>query len=269
MRKRRQLHFEVLLTSHCNLNCAYCANFAPLAPKNFYDVEIFKNECKRISQLTGRKVDSIRFSGGETLLHPNITDFFDISRSYFDKHSEGEGVEISVISNGVLLTDQPETFWKNCKKNDIDIKVTKYPVNLDFDGILKIAKNNDVRLSFFQNTDEVTKSMSFMPLDINGTQNIKVSFGSCFSANECITLSYGRLYTCPRCATIQYFNKYFDKNIEISEMDSIDIYKADSIDEILSFLCKPIPFCRYCDFRKTEFRKPWHISNRKISEWTV
>lgn len=174
-----------------------------------------------------------------------------------------------MISNGVLLTDQPETFWKNCKKNDIDIKVTKYPVNLDFDGILKIAKNNDVRLSFFQNTDEVTKSMSFMPLDINGTQNIKVSFGSCFSANECITLSYGRLYTCPRCATIQYFNKYFDKNIEISEMDSIDIYKADSIDEILSFLCKPIPFCRYCDFRKTEFRKPWHISNRKISEWTV
>ncbi|MDR1147159.1 MAG: hypothetical protein LBK66_00860 [Spirochaetaceae bacterium] len=148
--------------------------------------------------------------------------------------------------------------------------VTKYPINLDFDGILKIAKNNGVRLSFFRDTDKVTKSMNIIPLDINGTQNIKDSFRLCFNANnECITLSYGRLYTCSRCATVQYFNKYFDKNIELSEMDSIDIYKANNIDEILSFLCKPIPFCRYCDLRKTEFRKPWHISNREISEWTV
>jgi MoaA/NifB/PqqE/SkfB family radical SAM enzyme len=90
-KKLKQLNFNVMLADHCNLNCAHCNVFSPLAPKTFYDVGAFKNECARISELTGRKIDYIRFAGGEPLLHPDITEFFDIARFYFDKLRRGGG----------------------------------------------------------------------------------------------------------------------------------------------------------------------------------
>jgi MoaA/NifB/PqqE/SkfB family radical SAM enzyme len=85
------LNFGILLTDHCNLNCAGCGNYSPLAKERFYDIESFKKECKRISELTGRKISAVTFSGGEPLLHPNITEFFDVARFYFD--AWGGGVE--------------------------------------------------------------------------------------------------------------------------------------------------------------------------------
>jgi MoaA/NifB/PqqE/SkfB family radical SAM enzyme len=88
-RKLKLLNFSILLTDHCNLNCAGCGNYSPLAPERFYDIESFKKECKRISELTGRKISFMGFSGGEPLLHPNITEFFDVSRFYFDAGGGG------------------------------------------------------------------------------------------------------------------------------------------------------------------------------------
>ncbi|GMO53913.1 MAG: hypothetical protein Ta2G_12560 [Termitinemataceae bacterium] len=40
--------------------------------------------------------------------------------------------------------------------------------------------------------------------------------------------------------------------------------------EILEFLAKPIPFCRYCDvpLRAARGNVPWTVSKREISEWT-
>jgi hypothetical protein len=53
----------------------------------------------------------------------------------------------------------------------------------------------------------------------------------------------------------------------IAENDYIDIYKAKNIDEILEFLAKSMPFCRYCDFSKISFGRKWEASGKKLSEW--
>ncbi|MDR1362728.1 MAG: 4Fe-4S cluster-binding domain-containing protein [Spirochaetaceae bacterium] len=79
--KLKTLKFGVMLAEHCNLNCAGCGTYSPLAKEKFYDVAAFRNDCKRLSDLTGVKIDNISFAGGEPLLHPQITDFFDIARS--------------------------------------------------------------------------------------------------------------------------------------------------------------------------------------------
>jgi len=40
------------------------------------------------------------------------------------------------------------------------------------------------------------------------------------------------------------------------------------MDEILDYLCKPIPFCRYCDWRRLKTGVKWSVSKKEISEWT-
>jgi uncharacterized radical SAM superfamily Fe-S cluster-containing enzyme len=96
--KLKMLRFGVGLTSHCNLNCAYCSAFSPLAKEDFYPVDVFKAECERLSLLTGGKVSEIQLAGGEPLLHPNVTDFFEIARSNFHKHMTmgGGGQNVSL-----------------------------------------------------------------------------------------------------------------------------------------------------------------------------
>jgi hypothetical protein len=174
-----------------------------------------------------------------------------------------------VVSNGLLLAKQGEAFWKNCVKNDIEVRITKYPIDLDFDEIKRIANKYGVKFNCHEDTDKVIKDMNMIPLDLNGTQNKNDSFRLCFAANRCINLRNGRLSTCSTCATISIFNNYFNTNLQESEADSIDIYRAKDIDVILDFLRKPIPFCRYCISRETITHLPWHRSKREISEWVV
>jgi predicted aldo/keto reductase-like oxidoreductase len=87
-------------------------------------------------------------------------------------------------------------------------------------------------------------------------------------ANYCIELVNGKLFTCCYAAHISDFNKYFNQNLEITNKDYIDIYEANSIDEILRFLSQPIPFCRYCNWEKMEKSITWGMSKKEIIEWT-
>jgi MoaA/NifB/PqqE/SkfB family radical SAM enzyme len=266
LRKLKLLQFGVKLTEHCNLNCAYCGVFSPLAKEGFYSVDVFKKDCERISRLTGGKIWEIQLAGGEPLLHPAVTDFLTIARSNFAEW--GGGGRIYIITNGLLLLKQPDSFWQCCNKNAIEISITRYPIKLDIDKITEKAKSYGVKLTSMYDTDKIGKNMHHLPFDLNGGQNIKKSFNVCFFANYCITLKNGKLCTCGLPLSIQHFNEYFGKNIQVSEKDFIDIYKANTIDEILDFLRKPIPFCRYCDWQNIETRLPWRISKKEISEWT-
>jgi DNA-directed RNA polymerase subunit N (RpoN/RPB10) len=171
----------------------------------------------------------------------------------------------------LLLSKQPDSFWENCKKNDIDVEITKYPINLNFEEIKRTAKIHGISLIYRDDTDKIAKSFNLLPMDINGTQNIKDSFRLCFESNKdvCISLHNGRLYTCGKPSAAASFNAYFKTNLEESEADSIDIYRAKSLDEILDFLRKPIPFCRYCNRRDVITHIPWHISKKDILEWTL
>jgi uncharacterized radical SAM superfamily Fe-S cluster-containing enzyme len=91
LKKRTELDFFVKLTDHCNLNCACCNQLSPVAEEFFYPVETFKKDCLRLFQLGGEKISRIGFSGGEPLLHPQITAFFDVARECFNNSSMGGG----------------------------------------------------------------------------------------------------------------------------------------------------------------------------------
>lgn len=266
--KRKYLSFNLAVTKHCNLNCAYCFAFSPLAGEQYYDIEVFRNDALKISELTGRKIENISISGGEPLLHPRLTEFLDIARSCFDYYPEKFIGNIFIITNGTLLLKQPESFWNSCVKNNIEIRITKYPINLDINAIRQIAGKHGVKLTYYAESDKTEKRMDCLKLDTAGCQNMKDSFIRCFLATDCVNLYNGRLYTCFIPVNIDSFNKYFDQNIILTDKDSINIYNAHSIDDILEFLRKPIPFCRYCNWKDTKTNLPWRISKKEITEWT-
>lgn len=128
-----KLRFEVHLTEHCNLNCKGCDNYSPLAEKEFLDIEEFKRDCGRLSELFKGKIEELSLLGGEPLLHPQIADFLEISRKNFPIG------EIRIITNGLLLPKMNEKFWENCRKYDIVISPTRYPINFDYEGVEEMA----------------------------------------------------------------------------------------------------------------------------------
>jgi MoaA/NifB/PqqE/SkfB family radical SAM enzyme len=178
--------------------------------------------------------------GGEPLLNDKIIDFITTARKYFPD------CKIQIVTNGTLLTKQEDAFWEVCGKYHIEILISYYPVKLDYHAIKCLAKKHKVNLNYSKISDDSKREMSKFELDKNSRQDYKESFKKCEWANSCINLRNGKIYPCPTSANIKILNEYFGQNFTLSEKDSIDIYKAGSIDEIFEFLCSPVPFCRYC-----------------------
>jgi organic radical activating enzyme len=257
-----RLNFDVTLSEHCNLNCAGCNHFSPLAEAEFIDPAALAADFARLAELFKDRVSLVNLMGGEPLLHPHLTDCLRITRRHFPQSA------LCLVTNGILLSGQKEDFWQACRENHISISVSRYPIKLDFAQISAIAKENSVELYLSGQTAQEAKSFYRVPLDLSGKQDKDISFVMCNRANACIALNKGRLFTCQAAANIEHFNKFFQQTLTLSPDDYIDIYKAQSAEEILNFLAKPIPFCRFCNLKSKIDNLVWHTSEKNIAEWT-
>jgi organic radical activating enzyme len=256
------LNFEVHLASHCNLNCKSCAHFSPLVKEEYTNINSYENDFRRISELTKGEVGEIYYTGGEPLLNPDIAEYMRISRTYFPN------TNIYLITNGLILLEQEKMFWESCKKYDITLSPTKYPINVDYEQIKSKAQGYGVKQAYWSGGGYSKTNFTQCSLDCSGSQEAAYSFSQCWQANRCIFLQDGKLFTCVTIPNIKHFNKYFDKSLIVSDKDYIDIYEAKNINEILEFLSKPIPFCRYCAVSKWTSNNKWELSKCDISEWT-
>ena len=250
------------LVDHCNLNCKSCDVCSPIAEKRFVTLESFSNDIKRLAELTDGNIDTIILSGGEALLNPQILEMIRLSRQNFPNSI------IRLQSNGILLIDKDEEFWKILKENDVTVVCTKYPIKLDYGEIERKAKEYKINFSYFNNANYI-KTSYHIPFDLEGKQDPRDSFLNCFHANQCIGIHDGKIFTCSPAANAHHFNKYFNTDMKLDNSDYIDIYKAQSIQEILAFLARPIPFCKYCNVNQRSFNHKWEISKKDISEWII
>ena len=259
----QEFHFEINIVKHCNLNCRGCNHFSPLANNDFMAVSIIEKDVKRVGELFNHVASRIFLLGGEPLLHPQIVEIIKICRKNFPK------TKIHIVTNGILLAKMSESFWNCCKEHNIVISPTKYPINIDYDSLGELADRHGVEYSIFGGTDVCARTLWFEPIDIQGQHDVNEEFFQCRQANQCITLEKGRLYTCVVPPNIASFNSYFGCDLEVSDEDGIDIYKAESCEEILEFFTHPIPFCKYCDWEHHAYDNPWEISRKDIKEWTL
>jgi MoaA/NifB/PqqE/SkfB family radical SAM enzyme len=250
---------EFHLVEHCNLNCSGCDHFSPLAREEYADLTVVEKDMARLSELSGGNIKEIRLIGGEPLLHKDAVSFFPVVRKYFPKS------RVLLFTNGILLARQPDSFWQSCKDNAVVLFVTRYPVKIDVETIT--AKCNQYGIEFLHPPGIRDDEMYRCVLSLEGNGRVKENWKHCFH-NYWTFLARGRIYPCPFYANIRHFNRHFNKELPLTEKDSIDIYKAKDFKEILRFLSRPIPACRYCDISAYSYGHAWNVSRKNIDEWT-
>jgi len=263
MNRINGMHFQFMthIVEHCNLKCRGCYHFSSLAKEEYLDPEEYKRDINQLSHLFNGKVDQIILLGGEPLLHPQIATFFEITRAAFSS------TIVKVLTNGLKLLTMDEYFWKSLADNSIELWVTKYPVNFDYEQAEKVALSHGITLHYF-NTEPV-RTLGYQPLCLSGENDYVSNFNKCYRANNCIDLKHGKIFPCLIPAEIKPFNEYFNQNLEISERDYVDIYSVKSGLELLELLEQPIPFCRYCNRENIQIfgKIPWSQTKYDISEW--
>jgi organic radical activating enzyme len=258
-----ELWFAVSINPHCNLNCAGCNAFAPLAKEEYLDINEYQKDISRLSELANKNAHVIQLMGGEPLLNPRAIDYAIITRKFFPK------ARISFVTNGLLLMKLEERFYEGCQEYNIAIDITPYPIKFDYMDVIKFLDNKGIEWKYQDGRAvKVFRKEPFLlnpdlPTDMAGQHWL-----NCYMANNCVMLSDGKI-SCTKICNAKYFINYFEdqtKHMYLQEKDFIDIYKVQSIEEIFDFIAQPKPFCKFCNVgakRNVEY----HRSNKNIDEW--
>lgn len=261
--KRKILYkVNIMPIYHCNLNCASCSVCAPLADGTFILNETeFEKDLSRLVDL-GAEISEFFITGGEPILHPRISKFPYIIKKSFPK------ADINLYSNGLVLGKMGDEFWKSCKDNDVLIMITRYPIKVDYDNLIKLIREKGIRATFGNtgDIDDNMKEMWSLSIDLNGSQDATENFRKC--ANVDFKLKEGRLYPCCVSSDICHLCKTFDVDLPWHE-SGVNIYEIQSNDELLQILSNPNPMCSFCDLERRKELRNWSFSKKSISEWIV
>ncbi len=246
---------ETHLVDHCNLNCAGCSHFSPLVKREvFRDLEDFKRDLTGLAGIF-RDIYELRLMGGEPLLHPGINEFISVSREIFPE------TNLVILTNGVLLPQMPAEFWQTCARCRVRINISRYPIRLDIQPILKTARSFGVRVK----SPKMIESF-FQFVNIKGDSDPQQSFANCRAMYTTLFLRDMRLYTCSFAPHVSIFNDHFGENIPVSEGDSIGLQEGVAAGDIYNFINKPIPLCRWCKTKRPIIR--WQRTKLTSIEWT-
>lgn len=248
---------EYSIIDQCNLNCAYCCHYAPVAEKYFVNEEQFYNDVKRLSNLTGKgeKLGTLGILGGEPLLHPNFIELCIYARNLLPYS------RIRVTTNGLLLNKLNKRDLCILRRFDIEILISKYREEDDFDAMSKLLNEYHIVYKFCNNNKLV--EFAKYSIDETGSQNINDAHSNCDlwqgkKYYTCHELRDGYLYPCSQIARVNTLNNKFDLRLPDKLFSAINIHQH-GLEEILDFLKQPVLHCVYC---KT---KEWSTSN--VGTW--
>ena len=249
---------EYHVADHCNLNCAGCSHFSPLAKPWLVDPEVFEKEWKEVAD-SGLKIKRIRILGGEPLLHPELGYMLKCVRCLFPDS------DINVVTNAILLQKKKEELLPVFIRNKISITVSCYPgLYLDYKELLR----------GFPKVEMYDKA-GFWNISLHESADYpKECFYSCFSGSmaKCNFLKDGRIYPCCVIPNLPHFFKYFE---ETAAMDIAKIpieesgitVKDHTPQEIEEFLRTPSDFCAHCNVKRAIEAHPWARTQYNIKEW--
>jgi MoaA/NifB/PqqE/SkfB family radical SAM enzyme len=222
-----------------------------------------------MGKIFGREIACITLLGGEPTLHSDIIRCMEITRRNFP------GAQIIILTNGLLLPALEHAprgnLWQACKDLNVHITVTVYPLKFDYAALERKAEEYGVVLAMSSNihAEKLTREVKMSDkhtLDPAGDVGKHYSL-ACVYFNKFNVLKDGRYYMCPPAAHSGIFNKYFNQNLELTDEDSLDIYKVKDWRELAEFAAKPVPFCRYCDLKNWHRHSQWKASTKEITEY--
>lgn len=261
------IKIDIHATDHCNLNCLGCTHFSPLANSEFCDLETLEKSLKKLS-LFKKDIGTIQILGGEPLLNKDLSKMINLIRYYF------EDVTLNLITNGILLfkeNDLPFNFWSSCKKNKVNLKVTKYPLSIDYNVIKNLCTKNNVNFEIFADRSEGERGWHRFLLKETGSdvwvfKSKLFKLLSCRSKN-CFQLVGNRIFPCSHVAYVHHLNKFFKSNFKQRKNDYIEVDKLKSSLQLRKLMLFSIPFCNYCGAGYPETK--WNKSKFQPDEWYI
>lgn len=217
---------EIQIVDHCNLKCDNCNHLANIASPWFMSKEEFEFTLQKIKEeLLPHGLKRIMILGGEPLLHPQILEF-----CMFAKKTFPNGVDIDLLTNGILLTSELSAKLKQY----VGVAATPYPeVTVSAQSVHSFMYN---RLFFGTN-----------PVNEKGTSPI--SYFDCprYSMPMLFIRDY-KMFICPFSGCCRHiYNDVFDKHIPLVEGDYLDLREL-TYDKVVSFVNKgPVSICKYCE----------------------
>lgn len=225
---------QIMTVDQCNMNCSGCSHFSCLVDKKKeYDKDQFKQDLIRLKEVI-KGVGIFSFVGGEPLLHDNLTEMISDIKDIFEEAT------ITIITNGLLLNNMTEKFWKSVKENDVFLDVTYYPAMKRMDEVHKVLDSKSIRYKIWPE-----RTIFMNRLNPKGDSDPKTTWDFC-RERSCVTMRDGKIATCYMPITIDYFNEHF--GTEIDMLDSIvDLYNPKLTGkELVKKMTSYQNACRYC-----------------------
>lgn len=250
---------------HCNLRCAGCLHFAPLAEEGYLEVEAYERDLSRLASVDGVEgyFGSIALMGGEPLLHPRLADIVRVTRANLP------GENIVLCTNGLLLRRMGDEFWRTLVGCDIRLLISPYPLRLDYGGLAALAREKGVRAAFaadITNTADGKEAFLRLAIDPEGEGDPAQSFTSCPFGGSYLQLARGAIWPCQVAAHHGSFARRFGYGMHDTPDDSLPLASIGSTDDIETFRRMAHPMCRYCNNDALAVA-PWERSSLDAAEW--
>lgn len=246
------LTMEIHIVDHCNLNCAGCNHFSPLAKPWYISIDDFTLQLTLLRDNIPT-VQELLLLGGEPLLHPQFIELCIIARKIFPD------IRIRVLSNGIKI-NLTDSDLQSLKEYDILIDFCNYPGYTDIETIQNISA------PMF-----ATRSILHQVLvDESGQQDADYNFYNCNKYRlPCLTLRDSKIFICPFIAHLHHYMNKANINYELQKnVDYLDIKNINNNLDILQDFCfTPKAACKYCKQENVEWI--WHASHRDLTEYNT
>lgn len=259
------INLSIHAADHCNLNCLGCTPFSPIADKKFCDLELLDKALGKLKRFE-KHLGEIKVVGGEPLLNPDLSSMLKIIRRHLPSK------KIFLWTNGIyfLQPDKlPQGLWECCRENDVEIRLTRYPISLDYDAVEEVCRAHGVKCTLYADKTKNGKGWTLSHLHEDGggvlAYKIKIlKMMRCPSFN-CMQLVGDKIFPCTQSAYSDKLNKKFKTNFIVSRKDYIDVNDIKSVWDLRKLMLIAVPFCRYCG--KGYFPVEWGISRQEKREW--
>ena len=242
-------YLEIDLLNWCNLNCAGCTHFSPLASYELqdYPLDLFENDIKELSKKF--RIRDIHLLGGEPFLLPNLLEYLKIIRSYFSYS------RIFIDTNGVLA-EKIESLKPELTKLRIIIILSNYI------GHTKLKPIPGIIVRPIKNFHNMGLSLEPKHNPLESKMNCVIS-----PDKNAISLYKGRIYHCSVMKNLSVLEKAFNLDFKIPLEDrGVDLYQsAESIITELYDTSRWDKLCAHCPSKRCHFA--WKLSQKDLSEW--
>ena len=256
---------DVQVCGHCNLRCAGCMHFSPVAEESFLDLDEYESDLERFSSIkdVSNYFAAIVLMGGEPLLHKDIAEIIRMTRRHLPT------ILIALCTNGLLLKRMGEDFWSALTECEVDLTISPYPIHLDYNALVDFVQAKGAEARFNSDITGMCEDRELfvrLALDPNGGCNPTESFICCPFGGHFLQLAHGAIWPCQVTAHHECFSKRFGYDMHDSPEDSFPLGCIASVEDIEIFRRKPHPMCRFCDNDSLSVM-PWERSKLVEDEW--